>query len=178
MKKLYFSFALLAGLALSSCNDSFLDKAPVTSLTEENAFQSYDNFKAFAWPLYEVFSNSGMFGTAINGTGDGSTYVADKNAGWMYSRGYHLTGNPYAFGRITSVASGNGWNFGDQLRRANILLSHIDGSDMTQAQKDHWRAVGYFFHSYWYMELIDRFGDVPWVESPLNDEAFCSPYAP
>lgn len=171
MKKLYFSFALLAGLALSSCNDSFLDKAPITSLTEENAFQSYDNFKAFAWPLYEVFSNSGMFGTAINGTGDGSTYVADKNAGWMYSRGYHLTGNPYAFGRITSVASGNGWNFGDQLRRANILLSHIDGSDMTQAQKDHWRAVGYFFHSYWYMELIDRFGDVPWVESPLNDES-------
>ena len=41
---------------------------------------------------------------------------------------------------------------------------HIDNSSMTEAQKDHWRAVGYFFHSFWYMELIDRFGDVPWVD--------------
>lgn len=65
MKKIYAYIALSLGLGLASCNDSFLDKAPVTDLTEENAFQSYDNFKAFAWPLYEVFSNNNMFGTAI-----------------------------------------------------------------------------------------------------------------
>lgn len=170
MKKIYISLTFLLGLGFTACNDSFLEREPQTSLTEENAFQSYDNFKAFAWPLYEVFSNT-MFGTAINGTGQGSCYSADINAGWMYSRGTHLNGNSYAFGRITSVASGNGWSFDGALRRANIMLSHIDNSNMTDAEKNHWRAVGYFFHSYWYMELINRFGDVPWVESPLTDQS-------
>lgn len=50
--------ALLGGLALTGCNDSFLEKYPVTSPTEENAFQNYDNFQAFMWPCYEVFNNT------------------------------------------------------------------------------------------------------------------------
>ncbi len=168
--KIYLSAILALGLGLTACNDDFLERAPKTELTEENAFQSYDNFKAFAWPLYEMFSNT-MFGTAISGTGQGSCYSADINAGWMYSRGQHLNGNSYAMGRITSVASGNGWDFSGGLRRANIMLSHIDDSNMTQEEKDHWRAVGYFFHSYWYIELINRFGDVPWIDKPLTDES-------
>ena len=175
MKKIYISLVLLSGLALTACNDSFLEKAPITSITEENAFRSYDNFKTFAWPCYEVFGANkgadGLFGNSLNGTGQGSCYAADMNAGYFYGRGMHMTGSPYAFGRITSVASGNGWNFSASLRRANIMLSHIDGSQMTDQEKDHWRAVGYFFHSYWYMELINRFGDVPWVESPLTDKS-------
>ena len=50
MKKLFISLAIIAGISLSGCNDSFLEKSPVTDLTEENAFNSYDNFKAFMWP--------------------------------------------------------------------------------------------------------------------------------
>ena len=43
MKRLFISLAILAGISLSSCNDSFLEKTPVTDLTENNAFNSYDN---------------------------------------------------------------------------------------------------------------------------------------
>ena len=42
---------------------------------------------------------------------------------------------------------------------------------MTQAEKDHWISVGYFFHSFWYMELIDRFGDIPWVDKVLTESS-------
>ena len=72
---------------------------------------------------------------------------------------------------LSSVASGNGWNFSSFIRRINIMLSHIDDSEMTEAQKNHWRAVGYFFHSFWYMELIDRFGAVPWVDQVLKEDS-------
>ena len=58
MKKLFISLAIIAGISLSGCNDSFLEKSPVTDLTEENAFNSYDNFKAFMWPCYEMFTNN------------------------------------------------------------------------------------------------------------------------
>lgn len=165
MKKYIILFAL-AGTLLS-CNDSFLDRAPKNQPTEENLFKTYNSFKAFSWPLYEVFSNS-MFGTYFGASAD---YSADIYAGYLYSRGFKDQGSPYAFGRISPVQTGNGWDFSGALRRANILISHIDNSEMSQAEKDHWRAVGYFFHSYWYMELINRFGDVPWVESPLDDSS-------
>lgn len=70
---------------------------------------------------------------------------------------------------MTNATSGNGWNFSSFIRRINIMLSHVDDSNMTEEEKNHWKSVGYFFHSFWYMELIDRFGDVPWVDTPLDD---------
>ena len=169
MKKIYLSLAILAGIGLAGCNDSFLEHAPVTSLTENNAFRSYDNFKSFAWPCYEIFKDNNIANT-INGTGQGSCYAGDMNAGYLESRA-NESGNDYAFGRVQSVASGNGWGFSGTFRRANILLANIDKSEMTDAEKDHWRAVGYFFHSYWYMELINRFGAVPWVNTALNENS-------
>lgn len=169
MKKIIISLAVLAGVTLSACNDSFLEKTPITDLTEDNAFNSYDNFKAFMWPCYAMFTNT-TIRTSLNDWGQNGQYQGDMDAGYLeskYVNGY----NKYAYQTVASVASGNGWDFKSFIRRINIMLSHIDGSSMTDAQKSHWRAVGYFFHSYWYMELIDRFGAVPWVEQVLKEDS-------
>lgn len=167
MKRLFISLAILAGMTFSGCNDSFLEKTPVTDLTEDNAFNSYDNFKAFMWPCYEMFTNNTIRTSFKSYAQDGS-YKADLDAGYLeqkYESGY----NKYAYQTVSSVASGNGWDFKSFIRRINIMLSHIDGSSMNEAEKNHWRAVGYFFHSFWYMELIDRFGAVPWVDQVLQE---------
>lgn len=76
--------------------------------------------------------------------------------------------NPYAFQTIQNVSSGNGWNF-DDIRRINIMIANIDESSLNIAEKNHWRAIGYFFHSFWYMELVNRFGDVPWITEVLDE---------
>lgn len=169
MKKTIISLAVLASVALSGCNDSFLEKTPITDLTEENAFSSYDNFKAFTWPCYEMFTNT-TIRTSLSNWAQGGPYSGDVDAGYFETKqesGY----NKFAYQTVASAATGNGWNFSSFIRRINIMLSHIDGSRMTDAQKDHWRAVGYFFHSYWYMELIDRFGAVPWVDQVLKEDS-------
>ena len=85
MKKIFISFAILAGVTLSGCNDSFLDKLPVTDPTEETVFKSYDNFLAFMWPCYEMFSNTDI-ATSVNGIGQNSHYQGDINAGFMDSK--------------------------------------------------------------------------------------------
>lgn len=165
MKKIYLIALLLVGM-LTACNDSFLEKSPKTSLTEDNALTSYDNFKAFAWPCYTMFTNT-TIGTSFAGYAQSGQYRGDINAGyleWKYTSGF----NSYAFQTIQTVASGNGWDFSSYIRRLNIMLAHIDQANMTQAEKNHWRSVAYFFHSYWYMELINRFGDVPWVNKVLD----------
>ena len=82
MKKLFISLAILAGIGLSGCNDSFLEKAPVTDLTEDNAFNSYDNFKAFMWPCYEMFTNNTIRTSFKSYAQDGS-YKADLDAGYL-----------------------------------------------------------------------------------------------
>ena len=167
MKKILLLLTLFTGIMLTGCNDNFLEKYPVTSLTEENAFQSYDNFKAFMWPCYEMFSNTNI-ATSTTAIGRNSHYLGDVYAGYLEQRGASSQ-NKYAFQTVTNATSGNGWNFSSFIRRINIMLSHVDASNMTEGEKNHWKAVGYFFHSFWYMELIDRFGDVPWVDTPLDD---------
>ncbi len=157
---------LLAATMVSSCNDSFLEINPVESLTEDTAFDTYDNFKTYAWSLYGVFGNNNIL-RHIGSNGQGSTYQGDIYSGYLTRKGTSAY-NPYAFQTISEVASGNGWNF-DYIRKVNIMISNIDASKMSDAQKEHWRAVGYFFRSFYYMELVARFGDVPWVDKIIND---------
>lgn len=176
MKKILLYITLFAGSVLSTgCNDSFLEKYPKTSLTEENAFTSYDNFRAFTWPCYSMFSNK-TIATSVTTFGIDSHYLGDVDAGYMARRGASSQ-NKYAFQNVAESTSGNGWDFSSFLRRINLMIDRIDGSQMTEADKNHWKAVGYFFHSFWYMELINRFGDVPWIDKAL-DETSPEAYGP
>ena len=170
MKK-YIILSLLV-FALFSCNDDYLEKYPRTSLTLDNAFETYDNFKSFMFPCYEMFINNNIATSLTNGYAMSGNLRGDVNAGYLTTR-YNY--NKYAFQTVENVSSGNGWNF-DYIRRINIMLSHLDEAEaLNQQEKDHWKSVGYFFHSYWYMELVNRFGDVPWITKTLDEtspEAF------
>ncbi len=166
---------LLMVMPLLSCNDGFLEKMPKTDLTENNAFTSYDNFKSFMWPCYAIFTD-GTIGTSLASWGEHGQYRSDMDAGYLESK-YSTGFNRFAFQTVASVASGNGWSFSNYIRRTNIMLSHLSNNNMTVAERNHWRAVAYFFHSYWYVELVNRFGDVPWVNTVLqaNDNAAYGP---
>ena len=173
MKKYkYFIFILIFATFTTACNDAFLEKYPKTSLIEENAFETYDNFKAFAYPLYGMLTNTTIATSIHPSGGQYGHYLGDVWSGYLTRR---YSYNPYAFQTIQDASSGNGWNFG-YIRRANMMLEHIDdAAELTEAEKNHWRAIGYFFHSFWYMELINRFGDIPWVDKVLDEtspEAF------
>ena len=168
MKMKKYIFILLATMLLStSCNDSFLEKYPKTSLTEDNAFETYDNFKAFMYPCYEMFTNTTIATSLSNSFAQNANYNGDFLAGHFAKRNNY---NPYAFQTIQDVSSGNGWDF-EYIRRINIMLQNLDDSKMSETEKNHWKAIGYFFHSYWYMELINRFGDIPWVDKVLDENS-------
>ena len=172
MKKII-TVVVLVATVLTACNDSFLEKYPLTDLTEENAFKEYDNFKAFMNPCYEMFTNT-TIRTSINSSYMQAQFTGDWYGGLVTHR--DNARNPYAYETITATADGGGWDF-DYIRRINIMMSHLNDGALTSAQIAHWRSVGYFFSAYWYMELIDRFGDVPWVTKVL-DESNPESYGP
>lgn len=172
MKKLIYTLAVAGIIGMSTgCNDGFLEKVDKTGLSESNAFISNANFQSFMWPCYGMFTDM-TIATSTLGNGwanGGGQYQGDVNAGYLENKGISSF-NQYSYQTVGSATSGNGWSFG-YIRRVNLMLSHIDESQMNQEQKDHWRSVGYFFHGFWYMELINRFGDLPWVDKVLNESS-------
>lgn len=152
--------------ALNACNDDFLERYPLESQTEATAFETYANFKTYSWSFYGVFDNENLL-RKIGSTSENGYYEGDVLAGYLEKKGVNAR-NKYAFRTATVPSSGGGWNF-SFIRKVNIMLGNIDKSSMSEAEKAHWRSVGYFFRSFYYAELIARFGDVPWVESVITE---------
>ena len=42
---------------------------------------------------------------------------------------------------------------------------------MNDAEKAHWRSVGYFFCAYKYFKMLSLYGDLPWVEHALSEDS-------
>lgn len=143
---------------LVSCNDDFLEVYPRDTQTEATAFVTADNFETYAWGLYSIFG-----GYSDDTLGD------DKNGGNLVSNAAGGESD-WAMGRYKVPSSGGDWDF-SFIRRCNLMLDHIDGSQMNEDEKKHWRAVGLFFRSHRYFQLLQKFGDVPWIEHVLATDS-------
>ncbi len=167
--KYFIAICIALSSVLTACNDSFLEKEPLTGLTETNAFQTYDNFKAYMNPCYALFTDTRIY---TNFSGNtyyyGGQWSSDYYAGVMTTRDNMR--NPYAYQTISATTSSDNWNF-EYPRRVNIMLSHLNDGNLTEEEQRHWRSVGYFFHAWWYMELVAKYGDVPWINNVLTDES-------
>ncbi|MCQ2154020.1 MAG: RagB/SusD family nutrient uptake outer membrane protein [Bacteroidales bacterium] len=166
-KSIIISIAAVCLIA-TACNDEFLEKYPKTDLTEQNTFLDYNGFKAFMYPCYDLFFTTAI-ATNFNTNHCGSQLWGDIYAGILTSRD-NVAANSYAYRTVTPNTNGGGWDF-SYIRRINIMLSHVNDGGLSEADAKHWEAVGRFFRAWWYMELVDRFGDVPWVDKVLDDSS-------
>ncbi len=169
-KHILFGICALS-LLFNACNDDFLEYAPITNPTEETAFVSYENFKTYSWGLYDIFSNGLMRQNVSGSTTSLSMATGDILANYLYNAsGTNIQNNAWQWNNITSTTNNDSsWDFA-YIRRVNIMLRNIDQANMTDQEKAHWRAVGYFFRSYRYYDLLARYGDVPWLENVVSDE--------
>ncbi|WP_300596138.1 RagB/SusD family nutrient uptake outer membrane protein [Niabella sp.] len=163
MKKITISIFIVT--LLFSCQKNFLDQYPKDQLTEQTAFITYDNFKTYAWSLYDIFESNTHVQYISTGDAEGCLYNGDFLSGLLQNKS--KTRNPWAWQLITPETAG-GWDF-SFIRKTNIMLDKIDQTSMSDADKRHWRSVGLFFRSYHYMELLARFGDVPWLEHVVTE---------
>lgn len=150
---------LICTILLSSClNNDFLERYPLGDPTAETAFETYDNFKAYSWGLYETFPTLG-YGK------DNATDDISFNQGKGNSEANWIKGNV----TIPDGQNGTTWSYYSYIRRVNLMLDHINNSQMSDVDKEHWRSVGYFFRSYRYFSLLSDYGGVPWIDHVLSD---------
>ncbi|MCX6299353.1 MAG: RagB/SusD family nutrient uptake outer membrane protein [Bacteroidetes bacterium] len=169
MKKFIITLFILSAIIVG-CNKDFLNKIPLNQLTTETAFVTYANFQTYTWSLYDYlagFGNSGAtmppaFNSQENSNSDNISNGTQSSYINQSKLPTTSAGNPTSSLQIST------WDF-SYVRKVDIMLDNIDKSSMGQADKDHWRSVGYFFRALRYYDLIAAFGDVPWIEHSLSD---------
>lgn len=143
-------YIVAAGLFLlmNSClNNDFMEVYPKDQQTELTSFRSYENFKTYSWGLYNVF-----FGYAYKTGQTDEIFKGDYEADNMIK---HVSGNEsqWAYQKAKVPASSDSWDY-EYIRRVNLMLDNIDQSSMNDAEKAHWRSVGYFFRAYKYFKVL------------------------
>ena len=127
MKKIILAAAISSTVCLTGClNNDFLERQPLGDPTAETAFMTYDNFKAYAWGLYETFSVPGY--GAENSTDDISYNEARETSESNWIRGIVT---------VPDSKSNTDWDYYSYIRRVNLMLDHVDDSQMSELEKNH-----------------------------------------
>lgn len=162
MKKRFLIYIAAAAMLTSCLNNDFMNVYPKNQQTEGSVFTTYDNFKTYSWGLYNVF-----FGYSY-GTGQtDAVFQGDYESDNML-KGPAGNENKWAYGKVKAESQSSDWDY-SYIRTVNLMLDGIAGSQMNEAEKNHWRSVGLFFRSYKYFLMMSKFGDIPWVDHVLPD---------
>ena len=147
MKKIaYFLLPVLAVFAFVSCDD-LLDAFPKDRMSPETFYKSEEELQAFSMNFYGMFPGSSLY------MEDADTYIQ-----------MGLTDELKGTRQIEP--SGNGWSWG-ALRNVNTLLEYLPNCN-DPAVRTRYEALARFFRTYFYFEMVKRFGEVPWYDKPVG----------
>ena len=158
--KNYYIYILTTIMALlPACNDDFLERPPLDTLTNENFWQSETHLVSAANALY----------SAMNGKDVLNVFESmGEMAPWAITTAYRTIGGGNYATDITQV--NNIWvrayyNIG----RCNYFLNNYQRAvKVSDKIRERYAAEAYFFRAYDYWMLTSLFGDVPYITKELN----------
>ncbi|KQS30739.1 RagB/SusD family nutrient uptake outer membrane protein [Dyadobacter sp. Leaf189] len=153
MKKFkYISSTLALSLLLvtSSCD---LNEVPVDTATNEAVFGSESGLELYSNSFYDLLPNTDV---GVFQDDDVSDIVA-RNGVDDY----------LAVGALSPITS-SGWALDNwrPLRNINYFIANTEKS--TVGTKNHYLGLARFFRAYFYFDKVKRFGNVPWIETPIE----------
>lgn len=173
MKKLknyiYILFVIVFAGMVVSCND-FLEREPLDGFTDDKYWKNGEaGLRTYAWGFYDEFI---AYGNAGGTTAD----FYFPAAGATPRMSDDQLGNSFQQFEKNASATNSDWkDWYECVRRANVMLDRIpnvEGVDV--AASEHWQGVARLFRAFSYYRLVQRFGDVPYVETsevPLDQKA-------
>lgn len=157
MKKIYIIIALISILVCSGCEE-WLDVQPTRSLSPEVAIQDKEGLMNGITGCYDAMQSASYYGRTMFNMGE----LASDNA---YNGG---TIKEYGQFNNNSILADNATIEGTwssiytAINRANAILAEIDRlEDLSDEEKDAFRAELYFLRALHYFNLLRTYGDVP-----------------
>ncbi|MCE7044253.1 RagB/SusD family nutrient uptake outer membrane protein [Dyadobacter sp. CY312] len=165
----YIIAAILSSGVFYGCDK--LEQVPVDKLSLSTTLINEFGFQTYAWQFYGAFTAYDNSGVAQGG--DAGTVPnridTDVNSDVLAVAAFNSQSKWLAQLMIPSVTDGFYTSTYSRLRTINVMLANIDNSPLSDEGKNHWRAVCYFFRAYNYANLINLYGDVPYVDKLLTD---------
>lgn len=171
----YIFLLVLAGvfIGISSCNDSFLDRSPLASISDANYWKSPNDLKLYVNNLYNQDALLPRYsGTNFGPSKDDANAGADTDVTIDYNRRMN--------GENTIPSSGGGWSSDDWslLRNINYFMDHYQRVDAEWNEVKQYVGEALFFRSLFYFNKMRSFGDLPWTSTTVGLESDDILYAP
>ncbi|MEZ0541040.1 RagB/SusD family nutrient uptake outer membrane protein [Fibrella arboris] len=155
-------------LAATGCKETFLELKPISNPTADN-FKSTDDFElavnAAYSSLYVIYHPEGAMSYVNEQMSDNAIVYniagiqADK---WQFKDLTLSTTNTVVY---------QFWqDYYKALFNANIVINKIDGASLDATYKDAVKAQMMFLRALYYFDMVQTWGDVPIVTTPLTGE--------
>ncbi len=151
-KTILYSLTALC-LMLFSCD---LNEEPITSVGKDAIFSSESGLKTYSYSFYNALPT----GTELH-------YLESTLVDYGATNSINDFVNRNAYSETTS----SGWTW-TTLRNINYFIANCTNESIDQKVINNYLGIARFFRAYFYYDMVKRFGDVPWIEKPLdiNDE--------
>ena len=145
-------------LVLAGCD---LDESPITSVGKEAIFSSEEGLQTYAYSFYNGLPATNTLNVIEQTLVD---YGATNSLDNFVRRGAYND----------AVASGWSWT---TLRNINYFIVNCTNESVSEEVRNNYLGIARFFRAYFYYDMVKRFGDVPWIDRPLDveDEALYAP---
>jgi starch-binding outer membrane protein, SusD/RagB family len=146
MKK-YFVLLIMLIAVIVSCD---IEQQPESTASKTAVFGSENGLKLYTNSFYSILPNRG-------------THRADHMSDYLARRDVPSFIIPNGF----SPLIGTGWSWGD-LRNINYFIVNNNNPAVPDATRRHYQGLARFFRAYFYFNKVKMFGDVPWINKPLD----------
>lgn len=176
---------LTLGFGLTSCTD-YLEKAPESDISDEDAFKDWQNFQGFTEELYncipefekgywtdswnwgeDEIMNVGINYHMVYKIDQGDFWGWQSNhdgwqCGFMDRNGFKPDGDRFAHSLVPGCWYG--------IRKANMGLANLDKFKGTQEEKNLIEGQLLFFRGWFHFELMQYFGGLPYIDTILPSD--------
>lgn len=171
MNKLKYIFIFIT-ICFIGCNDNFLDKYPLDTVTHQTYWKTEEQLKAALYPCYaDVFLSNDYLVMYPNAFGGDAVYgdLASNLVKIPGGRHTYMDGFPF-----TSF-----WQYlYAGIFTCNNFLDHYNKAEIPQNVKDAYAAEVKVLRALDYFWLTCYWGDVPWVDHVINAEEAYSERTP
>ncbi len=157
-------------LLLTACNDEFMERYPLDSITDQTYWKSESDLQLYCNPFYASFIQGfdGALSISVPWGYEGPAIpYGDVHSDNSVSTDYSMVKMVNGTYIETTAAGSGGWNW-TQMRALNNFLVNYQKAEVTQNIKQMYAGEILFFKAWDYFEKVKIFGEVPWFSKPLQ----------
>lgn len=163
MKNKYLLILIITAL----CAGCELEEIPLDKASKEAVFGSEKGLELYANSFYNILPDA----TSIHRADCISDYAARRDAPALLVAGSYTSTssdntNESAYTRVSLGGDANwGWT---SLRNLNYFIVNCTNPKIAADVRRNYIGLAKFFRAWFYFEKVKRYGDVPWINKPLD----------